>query len=49
MIPLEPGDLVVSAISVQDFVLVFTQRGHVYRVTYRQYMSIGPQVTVEKL
>lgn len=49
MILLAPGDVVIGVVPVQDFILVFTQRGDVYRVTYRGYMSRSPQITVEKL
>ena len=48
MIELEPGDVVVSAVPMKDFVLVFTQGGAVFRVTYREAWD-GPRVVVEKL
>lgn len=49
MIDLAPGDIVIAAINMRDFILVFTQQGAVYRVYYREYMSRGPQITIEKL
>lgn len=49
MIDLDPGDVIISAIPMQDFILVFTQRGAVYKIEYRVAWDGPPRVTVQKL
>lgn len=47
MIDLEPGDVVIAAVPIQDAILVFTQRGQIYKVTYCERWD-GLRVAVEK-
>lgn len=48
MIELDPCDVIVSAVPMRDFILVFARSGAVYRVTCREEWD-GTRVTVEKL
>lgn len=48
MIDLDPGDLVIAAVPTQDFILVFTQRGRIYKIIYGERWD-GPGVRVERL